>query len=92
MANTAKVNDLDQELYSVLVETLVQPLLIDMVALFVNGDDKNFSLQINGKILWEWKKLEGNLKKLFAALQANLRSTGYTLEESAFDRVARTNE
>ena len=92
MANTAKANDLDQELFSELVEPLVQPLRIHIVALFVNGDDKNFSLQINGKILWEWKKLEGNLKKLFAALQANLRSIGYTLEESAFDRVARTNE
>ena len=63
-----------------------------MVALFVNGDDKNLFLQVNGKIFREWKKLEGNLKKLFAALQANLRSIGYTLEESAFDRVARTNE
>ena len=59
-----------------------------MVAQFVNGDDKNFSLQIKVKILWEWKKLKGNLKKLFTASQANLRSIGYTLEESAFDRVA----
>ena len=88
MANTAIANDFDQELFSELEEPLVQPLLIHMVAPFVNGDDKNFSLQINGKILGEWKKLEGNLKKLFAALQANLRSIGYTLEESAFDRVA----
>ena len=32
--------------------------------------------------------MEGNLKKLFAALQAKLRFIGYTLEESAFDRVA----
>ena len=91
MANTAKANDLDQELFSELVEPLVQPLLMHtfyMVALFVNGDDKTFFLQVNKKILREWKKLEGNLKKLFAALQANLRSIGYTLEESAFDRVA----
>ena len=87
MANTAIANDFDQELFSELEEPLVQPLLIHMVAPFVNGDDKNFSLQINGKILWEWGKLEGNLKKLFAAVQANLRSIGYTLEESAFDRV-----
>ena len=87
MANTAIANDFDQELFSELEEPLVQPLLIHMVAPFVNGDDKNFSLQINGKILKEWKKLEGNLKKLFAALQANLRSIGYTLEESASDRV-----
>ena len=85
-------NDFHPELFSELEEPLVQPLLLHMVAPFVNGDDKNFSLQINGKILKEWKKLEGNLKKLFAALQANLRSIGYTLEESAFDRVARTNE
>ena len=91
MVNTAKANGLDQELFSELVEPLVQPLLMHtfyMVALFVNGDDKTFFLQVNKKILREWKKLEGNLKKLFAALQANLRSIGYTLEESAFDRVA----
>ena len=81
MANTAIANDLDQELFSELVESLVQPLLIHMVAQFVNGDDKNFPLQINVKISWEWKKLEGNLKKLFSASQANLRSIGYTLEE-----------
>ena len=68
MANTAIANDLDQELFSELVEPLVQPLLIHLVAPFVNGDDKNFSLQIKGKIVWEWKTLEGNLKKLFAAL------------------------
>ena len=71
-----------------LVEPLVQPLLVHMVAPFVNGDDKNFSLQINGKLLWEWRKLNGNLEKLFAILQANVRLIGYTLEESAFDRVA----
>ena len=30
----------------------------------------------------------GNLKKLFAVLQANLRPNGYTLKESAYDRVS----
>ena len=69
MANTAIANDFDQELFSELVEPLVQPLLIHMVAPFVNGDDKNFSLQIKGKIVWEWKTLEGNSKKLFAAMR-----------------------
>ena len=88
MANTAIANDLGQAHFSELVEPLVQLLPIHMVAPFVNGDDKNFSLQIYGKILWKWKKLEGNLKKLFAAFQANLRSFGYTPEESAFDRAA----
>ena len=85
MANTAIANDFDQELFSELEEPLVQPLLIHMVAPFVNGDDKNFSLQIKRKIVWEWETLEGNLKKLFAALQANVSSIGYTLEESAFE-------
>ena len=69
MANTAKANDFHPELFSELEEPLVQPLLLHMVAPFVNGDDKNFSLQIKGKIVWEWKTLEGNLKKLFAAMR-----------------------
>ena len=77
------VNDLDQELFSELAEPLVQPLLLHMVAPFVNENDPNFSLQINGKMLWEWRKMEGNLKKLFVVLQANLRPNGYRLEESA---------
>ena len=53
MANTAIANDFDQELFSELEEPLIQPLLIHMVAPFVTGDDKNFSLQISGKILKE---------------------------------------
>ena len=51
MANTVIANDLDQELFSELVEPLVQALLIHMVTPVVNGDDKNFSMQINGKIM-----------------------------------------
>ena len=69
MANTAIANDLEQKFFSELVEPLVQLLLMHMVAPFVNGDDKNFSLKIKGKIVWEWKTLEGNLKKLFAAMR-----------------------
>ena len=38
MANTAIANDMDQELFSEFVEPLVQPLLIHMVAQFVNGE------------------------------------------------------
>jgi len=68
--------------------TLVQPLLILMVAPFVEGNDANFSLQINGNLLWEWRTLEGSLKKLFAVFQTNLGAIGYRLEESAFGLVA----
>ena len=82
------MNDLDQELFSELTEPLVQPLLIHMVTPFVEGNDPKFALQINGNLLWEWRTLEGSLKKLFAVLQANLGAIGYGLEESAFDRVA----
>ena len=32
--------------------------------------------------------MDGNLEKLFAVLQANLRPNGYKLEESAYDRVS----
>ena len=59
-----------------------------MVPPFANGKDPKFCLQINGNILWEWRKLDGNLRKLFAVLQANLRPNGYRLEESAYDRVS----
>ena len=59
-----------------------------MVQPFANGNDPKFCLQMNGNILWEWRKLHGNLKKLLAVLQANLRPNKYRLEESAYDRVS----
>ena len=57
------------QLFSELTEPLVQPLLIHVVPPFENGKDLNYCLQINGNVLWEWRTLEGNLKKLFAVLQ-----------------------
>ena len=83
-----RVNDLDQELFSELTESLVQPLLVHVVPPFVDGKDENYCLQINGNVLWEWRILEGNSKKLFAVLQKNLQPNGYSLEKSAFDRVS----
>ena len=59
-----------------------------MVPPFVAGKDENYCLQINGNVLWEWRILEGNSKKLFAILQKNLQPNGYSLEKSAFDRVS----
>ena len=79
---------MDQELFSELTEPLVQPLLIHVVPLFADGKDPNYRLQINGNVLWEWRTLEGNLRKLYAVLQRKLRLNGYLLEESAFNRVS----
>ena len=79
---------MDQELFSELTKPLVQPLLIHVVPLFADGKDPNYCLQINGNVLWEWRTLEGNLKKLYAVLQRNLRLNGYLLKESAFNRVS----
>ena len=59
-----------------------------MVRPFANGNDPKFCLQINGNVLWEKRKLDGNLKKLFAVLQANLLLNEYKLQESAYDRVS----
>ena len=78
----ARVNDLDQELFSELTEPLVQPLLIHVVPPFAYGKDPNYCSQINGNVLWEWRTVEGNLKKLYAVLQRNLRLNGYLLEAS----------
>ena len=44
-----------------------------MVRPFASGNDPKFCLQINGNVFWEKRKLDGNLKKLCAVLQANLR-------------------
>ena len=61
---------------------------IHVVPQFADGKDPNYCLQINGNVLWEWRTVEGNLKKLYAVLQRNLRLNGYLLEESAFNRVS----
>ena len=76
----ARVKDLDQELFSELTEPLVQPLSYIWSRHLLMGTILKFCLQINGNILWEWRNLDGNLKKLFAVLQANLRPNEYTLE------------
>ena len=39
-----RVNDLDQELFSELTESLVQPLLVNMVPPFVAGKDENYTV------------------------------------------------
>ena len=62
----ARVNDLDQELFAELTEPLVQPLLIHVVPPFADEKDPNYCSKINEDVLWEWRTLEGNLKKLFA--------------------------
>ena len=67
----------DQDLFSELSEPLVQP------APFADGRDPNFSLQINGKAQWEWRRIEENLKKLFEVLQANLFKLDYKLGAAA---------
>ena len=46
-----RVNDLDQELFSELTESMVQSLLVHLVPPFVAGKDDNYCLQINGNIL-----------------------------------------
>ena len=44
MDNTTIANDFDQELFPELKEPLVQPLAVQVVAPFVDCNDKNFSL------------------------------------------------
>ena len=55
---------------------------IHVVPQFADGKDPNYCLQINGNVLREWRTVEGNLKKLYAVLQRNLRLNGYLLEAS----------
>ena len=91
MANNAKANDLDQGSFR--AGRTPGPTFANTYGCTICKRRRQELFPANKwENLREWKKLEGNLKKLFAALQANLRSIGYTLEESAFDRDARTNE
>ena len=55
-----------------------------MIPPFADGKDPNFKLEVNGKIIWEWRTLEGCHMKLFNVLQANLMAIGYKLEVTAF--------
>ena len=60
---------MDQELFSELTESLVQPLLINVVPQFADGKDPNYCLQINENVLWQWRTLEGNLKNYMQFLK-----------------------
>ena len=85
----ARVNDFDQELFSELTESLVQPLLTNVVPPFADGKDPNYCLQINENVLWEWRTLEGNLKNYMQFFKETyVRLNSYLLEESAFNRVS----
>ena len=80
---------MDQELFSELTESLVQPLLINVVPPFADGKDPNYCLQISENVLWEWRTLEGNLKNYMEFFKETyVRLNSYLLEESAFNRVS----
>ena len=84
----ARVNNLDQELFSELTEPLVQPLLIHVVPPLADGKDPKYCLQINGNVYGNGGRWKATWTKLYAVLQRNLRLNGYLLEESAFNRVS----
>ena len=58
---------------------------IHVVPPFADGKDPLYCLQINWNVSWEWRTLEGNLQFF---KETNLRLNGYSLEESAFNRVS----
>ena len=77
----------DRELFTELTESTILPTLVHMDSPCKHDHDPHFSLKINGKALWLWRKAEGRAKIAFNVLQACLPKLGYKLKESACERV-----
>ena len=77
------VNDLDQELFSELIDRLVQPQLLHMVAPFVDADYHNFPANKRQSLMRVEE--DGSEKKSFNVLTC--KKSFYQFEESAFDCV-----
>ena len=71
-------------------KTLVHPLLLHVVAPFVDGDDRNFSLQINGNLLWRNMGVKRKSFSLYSVFKLTCERLFINLKNlSAFDCVAK---
>ena len=55
--NTNMENVSDLELFSVLFNNLINPLLVHMVPLFVDENDPMYYLQLNSKVAYKWPEV-----------------------------------
>ena len=76
----------DRELPSELNEPLINPLLIHIVAPFVEENNPSYILQVNGEELWKWKEVSLP-QTAFDLIQNSIRYLGYQLEASSKDCV-----
>ena len=88
MCSVQELQQIDRELFSELIETLINPAFFYMPTLFVNGYNPMFYLQNNREGLWQ---LQGyvirNTDVLCAILQDNFSKIGYQLTQSSSFRV-----
>ena len=88
MCSVQELQQIDRELFSELIETLINPAFFYMPTLFVDGYNPMFYLQNNGEGLWQ---LQGyvirNTDVLCAILQDNFSKIGYQLTQSSSFRV-----
>ena len=88
MCSVQELQQIDRELFSELIETLINPAFFYMPTLFVDGYNLMFYFQINGEGLWQ---LQGyvirNTDVLCAILQDNFSKIGYQLTQSSSFQV-----
>ena len=68
-----------------LLETPIQTSSLSIQPLRIRSLDPNFCLDINGKLLWEWRKL--SLVQLSKVIRKHLLVLGYTMKEQCLPRV-----
>ena len=88
MCSVQELQQIDRELFSELIETLINPAFFYIPTLFVDGYHPMFYLQNNREGLWQ---LQGyvirNTDVLCAILQDNFSKIGYQLTQSSSFRV-----
>ena len=76
----------DLGLPSELNEPLINPLLIHIVARFVEENNPSYILQVNGEELWKWREFS-LVQMAFDLVQNSIWYLGYQLETSSQDCV-----
>ena len=89
MCSSVEMQRIDRELSSELVESPINPAFLNITAPLVGGYNPLFCLQINGEVLWQWRKLRSP-SQVFDNLQEGLVKVGYQLSSSARSRVGWT--
>ena len=89
--NRTSKSGCDGDLPSELNEPPINPLLIHIVAPFVDENNPLFISPVNGEEVWKWREVTFP-KTAFDLIQNGIRHLGYQFEALSQDRVGRAME